>query len=1288
MRKINLSLVLFLLFLFSSEAFAADPIVYSRCKRTTATYELSGTVTISGVPTTLTRTMRGLDGYDKTPDVTHFFGDFSAPCDLVYRDASGVETVIYDCSTTGSTVGQATCAALDPQVSWDATKIAFSVFRGTLVNYSEWQVSSKLLHEDADPGSIGTKVLPNTRINTASGGAELMYRDMVAGTNHTILPYAVGTFDSGPTFIGTNRVAFTSTRDGHTSTMVFRPGNVSKKGTRIYSVDLDGRNLTLDSHHALSQEQHPLMLKNGRVAYSSWQILGGKPFSHNNGTAGNASTTDNFFRIFTQYPDGSENFALCCMHSGDHRESHYGEDHVTAHFLAQTSDERIWWSDYYRGNNNALGSLIGIIEEPMIEGFGRAEVSDHEDLFAPRDAINFASWSTNADNAQNITVPGISHSNYPSLLPWFGKVGYPFALPSNGLGLTWGAGNCSTVVSPNLFPSLGLPTPQSGNGHYMNMMTYLYEWGGRTVPACDLGIYKATTIPSTHPSDLEVIVDSPNWHEIMARAVVPYSAIHGVATPVIHPPAHIRSTHPTLLPGEPFGLLGAASIIDRETAPWAGITFQSHVSPVQTEHQFNSAGTDTIDYTDEELCGIRLIGLLPNRSTNTYNEILNLWGERTSILGELHIKHYDNEGNRIINTHSGRPDTSFLVKVPANVPHVTQAIDCDGRTLNTDQSWQYLKPGEMKTCGGCHVHSRPTEIEFSQSYAATNDYTIPVLGQGEVPLLNGKTGNVVNTRTVNGYGYRPTLTQDIKPIFDAHCVSCHGGASPAAGLNLSNTTTNLRDGGVNSTWFCLVRDNTQTCVPSGLKVSVSGMSGNSFRRPQLTKYMRAFNSRSSLLYWKAANQRTDNRTDGQFNNDLDFGADHPTTITAEELGVLSRWIDIGAPAGPQELKDTAKPTLHMAATVVDNAITQLLIGTVDHGAGINTSSLNVCLVSGASCGTNLAGSAHQHGVVVVNLASAISDSNQLIRATVSDMASPPNTTQIELTAGFLIEQADGVVIPEISVSVGGGETINAGDTFSRTISFIDGEDNDSPGRTYSIDWCGTNQSGSVSAGSFSFGISRQFNTAGSCLVSVTVSDGTGESDSGSFTITINDVGPSPSGVAISVGGSGALREGGVYSRVISFADGSDSGNNGWTYECSVGGSLYTGSISTGERTFVFSHTFPQGDYVETVSCTVTDTVDDYDTATFSVLVQNSPPTARITGNNTATAGISYSIILDMNDFGIDDALVSYDIDWGDGTVNALTSHTYSAAGTYTIRVIAFDNDGVFIAGQKRVRVSE
>lgn len=1798
------------MFLFVSEAFAADPIVYSRCKRTTESFTLTADVPVGGVPTPSSRTFPIMDGYDVMPDVKHFFTDFSAPCDLVYRDASGVETVIYDCSTTGSTVGQASCAALDAQVSWDGTKIAFSVFRGTLGNFLE-SFDARTINSNADagyniPGDVGLyHTLPNKRLIVA--GAELMYRNMTAGTNHTILTYAPGTWDSGPTFIGANRVAFTSTRDEHNTTLIFRGISTSIRGTRIHSVDLDGKNLSLDSHHSLSQEQHPFMLKNGRLAYSSWQILGGLPFRHNNGTSGFFTTELNLFHIFSQYPDGSENFALFGMHSGDHAFSYFGINHNAGHFITQTTDERIWFADYYRGNNQGLGGIVGFMEEPMIEGFGRTEVSVHQDLFAPRDAINLASWALNRDNtAQLMISPVITHPNYSDPIPWAGKLGHPFAMTSNGLGVVWGKGTCSIVTSTEVYTALGktiIPLISgNGSGSYANHMYGL----GLDIPACDLGIYKTTTIPSANPNDLDEIVDTEEWHEIFPRVVLSYQDIYGVPSPKIHQLAHIRSPHWALTPGEPFGLLGAASITDRETAPFAGITFQNGAHP---EHQFNLAGTDTIDYTDEELCGIRLLGMMPNRGALTYTEIANVWGERTSILGELHVKHYDGQGNRILNP-LGDPDTSFLVKLPANVPHITQAIDCDGRTLNTDQSWQTVKPGEIKTCGGCHVHSRKPELEFHQSYAATTNYTIPVLGKGTVPLLNGKTGNVVNVRTESAYGLRITLQDDIKPIFDARCISCHGDVSPAAGLNLSNTSISDGYTTTGSTWFCLVRDNTQSCVPEGLKVGVDGMYGvTQFRRPMLTKYMRAMNSRGSLLLWKAANQRLDNRLDGDDAQDINFGDDHPTTITAEELGILSRWIDLGAPAGPQELKDTQKPTLHMAATVANNEITQLLIGTVDLGAGINPASLNVCLVSGGTCGSNLAGTAEMHGIATITLGTAISDPGQVIRATVSDTASPVNTTQIEYTAGYLMsisldgnpdiemdEETDRVVnivaaegsrvflsgyprgsifneltrtlklrpdftqsgvytivvteidglgvetnssftltvnntiqpvdpvvtdtidygtfweftvtyttdtwldvpglagrtlnykvrVPKaaspsnkmpldiyfhghgsasafigggadkygvgpfdpvspsswhtgnhsgypsayvsgthtfentaqrrilqtidwldrtypgrdtdktnargasmggsgatffairypyhvsevndnligmtimrnsgnayvdsviapfwgsrtnppmmtdtginaydfydlarafrddprvreiqwqtvhgvndgtiifnnintpssytgesffeaaqsygvnhrtfwhagghaggegtvvdwwygflptnsksrhtlvhpafanssiddvpptwngsdfvggpdrgavnrflswnsdavvdeynaleipvyvrtdnpavfvaegyplqgdgytgslpitadvtirraqkfkllpfetvnyvygaasgtvtanadgeitltglainstqttielsrsllstpatIDVTAGGNATITDGDTFSRTITFTDGEDNDAAGRTYSIDWCGTNQNGSVSAGNFSFNISRLFSTAGSCLVSVTVTDGAGESDSGSFTITIDEAGPAPAGVVISVGGAGLVPEGGSYSRVISFTDGEDSGGDGWTYSCNVdGGTPATGSIPAGTNSFTFTHVYPNGDYLATVTCTVTDAGGDEDTASFNVLVQNTPPIADITGNSTATVGVSYSITLDMSDFSGDDALISYDVDWGDGTVNTLTSHTYSSAGLYTIKIIAFDNDGIWIAGQKHVRVSE
>lgn len=1249
MSKIIISILLVLLYV--GEAFAADPIVYSRCKRTTSTYELSGTVTVNGESLNLTRTMTGLDAYDVLPDVTNFLGNFSAPCDLVYRDANGVETVIYNCSATST--DQNACAALDPAVSFDGKIIAFSVFRGSLFNYKE-SVNARVLHPDAESANLGTKTLPNKRLKTT--GAHLHFYT-IATAETLVMPFTSGVYDSGPAFISNSRVAFTSTRDGNTSTLVFRT-SLSKPGSRIWAVDIDGRNPDLSSHHSLSQEQHPFMLKNGRLAYSSWQIFGGLPFRQDNGSVGGFTTIDNLFHIYAQDPDGAHNFPIFGQHF--HGEGYFGENHTASHFITQTSDERIWFADYYRDNNSGLGILVGVVAEPSgQEGFGPTEVTNPVNLFLPRDVINFAGWASNADITSNPLVsPAITHPAYADPIPFAGKISHPFALPNNGLGLSWGKGACGRIGKSDVFLALGRTAPTQtngmGGGVLMNIITSL----NIDTPGCDVGIYRATQIPSQHPNDLEMIVDSPDWNEIMARAVVPYSAIHGVDRPEIIARSDLRTSHATLVTGTPFGLLGAASITDRETHPIDGIHFQG-------EEQFNLQGTDTIDYIDEELCGVRILGIMPNRSTSTVQEIANYAGERVSILGEFPVLNRDASGNRVIDP-SGHPDTSFLVRMPANTPYLMQGVDCNGRTLNTDQTWQSLRPGEQKTCGGCHVHSKPTRITFGQSFAATPAYVIPRLGEGTVPLLAGISGETVQTRSVPGYGMRIEFTQDIKPIFDQRCIACHGGGSPAAGLDLS--LTNVANNNVaGTTWHKLIADR----------------SGN-FRRPQLTRYVRAFNSRGSLLYWKAANQRTDNRTDGEYADDIDFGAAHPTSITADELGLLSRWIDIGAPGGAQELKDTQKPTLHMVAIVANNAITQLLIGTVDHGAGINTASLNVCLVSGASCGSNLASTAQQHGITTIDLGTPISDADQIIRATVSDSATIANTTQIELTAGYLIQQSSGVAIPEIAVSAGGNATIIVGDTFSRTISFIDGEDNDSPGRTYSINWCGAEQTGSVSAGNFSFNISRLFSTAGSCLVSVTVTDGTGETDTGSFTITIEEDAPTET-VTISVGGPGLVKEGSSLARIVSISDVSVN----WTYSLSVDGSeVDTGSITNGHNSFSVEHIFPDGPAVHNVEVEVSSSVPAVlDTKSFQVTVLNVEPTVTITGNTTVAVNTPYTFSYNVVDPG-DDTVIGITVDWGDNNYTNMTTHTYTSAGEYRITVWIEDEDNIWNAGSFKLTVTE
>lgn len=1059
-------------------AFAQDPIVYSRCARTTDNFEISAQVNIGDTAQQATRLMKGLDIYDVLPDVTNFFGNFSAPCDLMYRNSAGKERILYNCSATST--DEESCAALDAAVSFDGKTVAFSVFRGSLYQHS-LRIDHRIIAENATQNYTEWVNLPNKKLKTT--GSHLHTVDVATGML-SVNPFESGIYDSGPTYLANGRIAFTSNRDKNTTTVVWRTTG-SQDGTRIWSIDTTWKNLELASHHSLSQEQHPYLLKNGHLAYSSWQILGAQPFRYTNGSVGGYTTIGNMFHIYAQNPDGVKNFPLYGQHSGDHRASYFGEDHNASHFIAQTSDERIWFADYYRGNNNGLGIIVGIMAEPDgQEGISPKEALNKADIFVPTDVINFASWTTNGDEvSKTLSSPNISHPSYTDKLVFSGKVGHPAALTNNRLLLTWGKGPCSTLASKKIFTDLGLAVPShvsgSGTGVAMNMMTHL----NLDTPGCDAGLYQATQIPSQHPSDLQLIVDSPNWHEIMAKAVVPYQQIHHVEMPINIPNASKQTNHPMLEKGTPFGLLGAASITDRETHPKDGISFAG-------ESQFNLQGTDTINYNDDDLCGIRILSVMPNRSKNTVYDISNLFGERVGILGEFSVRNKDNLGDTIIDA-SGNPDTSFLVRFPANAPYLMQGIDCQGRTLNTDMTWQHLRPGEKKVCGGCHVHSKPSRITFQQSFAATTDYTIPRLGEGIVPLLIGKSGNTVNLKKVPGYSMSIDFSRDIMPIFEEQCNSCHGGDSPAAELSLDKPGDHNNRDKTPSSWWCLVRDASQDCVSASNRlITGTGRNIYSFRRPQVTRYIRAFNALGSLLYWKAANQRTDRNEDDSYTGDLDFGADHPTTITADELGLLSRWIDLGSPGGSKELLDTQKPTLHLFPSVQGNNLTALKIGTVDIGSGIDPSSLIVCILDNTEQCNNLASDAKKSGVTTLDFNEALNDPTIEILISVKDISG--NKTEIRRTIGYLTngKNSNISIIPIDDVELIDEEILN----FS-----VDVIDNNTIENTISV----LSEVGTITRiDDNQFTLAPPENYQGEIFVIVRVTDNSNANDTDSITFTV------------------------------------------------------------------------------------------------------------------------------------------------------------------------------------------
>jgi mono/diheme cytochrome c family protein len=98
-------------------------------------------------------------------------------------------------------------------------------------------------------------------------------------------------------------------------------------------------------------------------------------------------------------------------------------------------------------------------------------------------------------------------------------------------------------------------------------------------------------------------------------------------------------------------------------------------------------------------------------------------------------------------------DGSAYFRVPARTPVMFQALDAQGRAVQTMRSLTYLQPGEQVSCVGCHEPRSSTSPGGREALAmAREPSTITPGPDGSRPLSY------------------PILVQ---PVLDRHCVACH-----------------------------------------------------------------------------------------------------------------------------------------------------------------------------------------------------------------------------------------------------------------------------------------------------------------------------------------------------------------------------------------------------------------------------------------------------------------------------------------------------------------------------------
>jgi hypothetical protein len=118
-------------------------------------------------------------------------------------------------------------------------------------------------------------------------------------------------------------------------------------------------------------------------------------------------------------------------------------------------------------------------------------------------------------------------------------------------------------------------------------------------------------------------------------------------------------------------------------------------------------------------------------------------------------------------------DGSAYFTVPADRSIFFQTLDENYMEVQRERTYVNYRPGEVRSCVGCHEQTK-------EVFPST----------GVTPLALSRPPSVPGPQPGEKSGLKVlSYVDDVQPVWDRHCVSCHGGSDPGAGLDLSGRLT-------------------------------------------------------------------------------------------------------------------------------------------------------------------------------------------------------------------------------------------------------------------------------------------------------------------------------------------------------------------------------------------------------------------------------------------------------------------------------------------------------------------
>ncbi|MES2960408.1 MAG: hypothetical protein V4792_19630 [Pseudomonadota bacterium] len=410
-----------------------------------------------------------------------------------------------------------------------------------------------------------------------------------------------------------------------------------------------------------SHDRNPVVRQNGDIMFARWEHVGPR----------------NRFAIFRSKPDGTDMFVLYGAHSPGNSFLHPREMDPAGAF-----------------NGKLVSSLMSL--SGTREGGALMMV----------DAANYSEQNTPANRAVALSAAtgGQSQMTDKALnqgrgLSLFGRVTTPFPL--------WD-GTDRVLVSYR-------PCEVTRNGDVVPCVTLTPEELERLNSERTMAEEAADELQDNAPPAYAVYMVDPKLQTWLIVAAPPTGFMY--TDPVaLQPRAEPNATQPTsidaALAAQGKALIEVRSVYDTDglqrmgepmivaaDLPAGCVRGIAQTAPVDTADTRTSVA-DLLKIKDPTDPAYHCAPARFVRATRAVAPVAGMTGMREAI-GETEF-----EPQQILGYAAVEPDGSFKLLVPADTPLALSILDSQGRALQTHLNWIQVRPGERRTCDGCHSPRR------------------------------------------------------------------------------------------------------------------------------------------------------------------------------------------------------------------------------------------------------------------------------------------------------------------------------------------------------------------------------------------------------------------------------------------------------------------------------------------------------------------------------------------------------------------------------------------------------